>query len=600
MSTFEPNDGFDELLRSSMHDEADTVMPAGDGLSRIQQRVSSRRARQRWLRPTMALGSAAAVALVTIGAYAAVHDSGKARVEVPQTTPSATNTPTTEPTPSRTTPPSATVAFPKRAIFPFTSASDERAFEQEAASGTNPWKDPAAVATSWVTNFLQLPSVSQFVQKTTFAPGRVDVTLGRMQSDAGSQRQISVTTVHLVKYGKVWLVTGASDDSGLLRISSPKAGATVTSPVSASGPGGGVHRAARVEVRDAVTPTKYGQGNDGSFGSTQGWSTSVSFQSPSNPVGVLLVVESSDADGLPLRVTAEQVRFATSTVVAGPQYFYGIKNGRVTKFHASDGSSVDYLTGGGTSDPQLSWSGEDVYYLQAKGSCTNTISAVGTGADRTPRAIASPDAGYVITGYAVGPQPSGASGAAQSAVAYYEHACNGGSPAAKLVMIDAAGQHHVIDFQSEPPAVIGDPSWEPGSPAAWNVRYLDAIVQTGNESSLARYDTTQSASPTPSRSACPGYDVNNGRPWAMETDASGTVWFATQTGSSMQVVKCVAGSQTSFVAFTIPGNRQPKDVDVASDGSVLLTDFDGHVWRWDGSGDAHQLSPSQPVNAVTW
>ena len=48
MSSYEPDDGFDALLRDSMHGEAETVMPAGDGLSRIQQRVASRRARLRW------------------------------------------------------------------------------------------------------------------------------------------------------------------------------------------------------------------------------------------------------------------------------------------------------------------------------------------------------------------------------------------------------------------------------------------------------------------------------------------------------------------------------------------------------------------------
>ena len=471
------------------------------------------------------------------------------------------------------------------------SAKDERAWEQQAAAGQNPWKDPKAVATAWVTNFLQLPSVSQFRQQTTFSPTRVDVELGRSQSDAGSQRDITVTTVHLVKYGKAWLVTGATDGSGLLRISSPKNGTTITSPLVANGPGGGVHRAARVQVRDATTPTKLGEGGDGSFGSTQGWSARVPFTSPASSVGVLLVVEFSDADGLPLRVTAEQVRFGSSTISAGPQYFYGIKDGRVTKFHASDGSSVSYLTdpqpGGEASDPQLA--GSDVYFIRGTGTCSGALHKVSTIGSGTPTeaAVASPDSGYAITGYATD----------GTALSYFEKACDGSSsPQAKLVSTDGSGGRHVVNFAGLPPTVVADPSLEP----AGDQRFLDAIVDTGHQSSLVRYSTTSGSSPMPSRQACPGYDVNNGRPWALETDASGTIWFATQTGSSMQVVKCVAGSQTAVVAFTIPGNRQPKDVDVSSDGSVLLTDFDGHVWRWDGSGVAHPLSPSQPITDVTW
>src|SRR3954469_5553022 len=84
MTSYEPDDGFDALLRDSMQSEADTVMPAGDGLSRIQQRVSARRARLRWLRPTVALGSAAVLAIVGVGAYAAVHgNNGTDRLDSP-------------------------------------------------------------------------------------------------------------------------------------------------------------------------------------------------------------------------------------------------------------------------------------------------------------------------------------------------------------------------------------------------------------------------------------------------------------------------------------------------------------------------------------
>jgi hypothetical protein len=596
MSPFEPDDGLDALLRDSMRDTADTVMPSGDGLSRIQQRVTTRRLRQRWMRPTMALGSAALVGLVAVGAYAAVHGKGTATIETP---PIATQPPTTPPStdssPSPTQPPAA-AAFPKHAIFPFVSAKDERAFEQEAASGTNPWGDPAAVAKAWVTTFLQLPSVNQ-VGRQVLTPTKADIRLGRMQTDGSQQRPITVTTVHLVKFGTAWLVTGATDGSRQLRVDAPAAGTRVTSPLVASGPGGGVDRAASVQVRDATTATSYGTGHTGSFG-VQGWSADVSFSSPSNPVGVLLVVENSNADGLPLRVAAEQVRFGSSSVSAGPQYFYGIKDGRVTKFAASSGAALDYLTdphpGGPASDAQLV--GNDVYFIRATGPCSGALHKVSTATSdntRPEKAVASPDDGYAITGFAIFASGGQAS---SNTYSYFEQACGSStSPQAKLVSLNG-GHRHVVNFAGMPPRIVADPSFEP--PA--DLQFLDAIVNIGTQSRLVRYDTYNTTSPTPSRNACPGYDLNNGRPWALETDPSGMIWFATQTGSSMQVVKCAAGSQTAAVAFTVPGNRQPADVDVSSDGSVLLTDTDGHIWRWDGSGDAHPLAPHQAVTSVTW
>ena len=596
MTSFEPDDGIDALLRDSMRGAADTVMPSGDGLSRIQQRVAGRRARLRWMRPAMALGSAALVGLVAVGTYAAVHGGGTATVKTPIATQPASVTPTTQPTPTQSTPAAPVVAFPKHAIFPFVSASDERAWEQGVADASGDWHgDAQAVATSWVSNILQVPSLH--VTRTVSTPTKVDVVMGRDQTDGSSTRAIVVTTVHLVKYGKAWVVTGATDDSRQLRIGSPAAGSKVSSPVVASGPGGGVDRAASVQVRDATTPASYGEGHTGTFG-VQGWSADVSFSSPTSPVGVLLVVEASSADGLPSRVAAEQVRFGASSVSAGPQYFYGIKGGRVTKFDASSGAALTYLTlqqpGGPESDPQLV--GNDVYFIRSIGPCGGALHKVPASASNgTPRdqQIASPDSGYAITGYAI---------SNTSRYTYYEQTCDSTrSPQARLVFIDTSNgtstSRKAIDFSSQPPMLIADPSYEP---TTTSTAYIDAIVQSGNGRYLARYDEFGSGTPTASRNACPGYDLNNGRPWALETDANGTIWFATQTGSSMQVVKCAAGGQTAIVAFTVPGNRQPKDVDVSPDGSVLLTDTDGHIWRWDGSGDAHQLSPHQPVTDVTW
>src|SRR4051794_37731040 len=127
MSPDDRYDDFDELLRSALRDEADTVTPAGDGLARIQQRVQKRDSRQRWLRPTLALGSAAALALIGVGAAVFVNSSGDDSVKLGQSGPPSiepSNTASTEPIGQATD-------FPTQAIFPFTSATAEQGWEQD-------------------------------------------------------------------------------------------------------------------------------------------------------------------------------------------------------------------------------------------------------------------------------------------------------------------------------------------------------------------------------------------------------------------------------------------------------------------------------------
>jgi hypothetical protein len=601
------NDGRDDrleaVLRNALHEEADAVVPAGDGLSRIQRRVDSGRARQRWLRPALAAGSAAVLAFAGLGAYALTNghsDGGKDRLS-PGVTPTDTASETTDPSPSPTTVPIAHGTFPKLAIFPFNSAPEEATWETAYADGHQPWKaDPTAVSQLWVQNYLGYGDVDQVVSKTVNAAS-ADVTLGRTMT-AEQKRTVSVTVVHLVKYANAWIVVGATDPAAApnaLSLSSPAAGTLASSPLKVTGPGYGVDEAIKLDVRDARSATSYGVGH-ASFGSgTPEWSASVSFTQPTGPDGVLIASEASLADSGTQRIAAEQLQFGeASGGTPPPHYFYAIKNGRVTKFVSRDGSAVDYLTdpqpGGGASDPQLSRDGKTVYFLQGGGTCVNGLMSVSTStADSTQptNSVASPDAGYVISSYAV--EYNGSAGI--NRYAFFEEACDSSAtPQAKLVMRENNGTH-VIKFHSLPPTIIGDPSYEPSA----QVQLLDAIVRTGNGGYIARYDDVNDTTPTPQRHACPGLDANAGEPEALEVDGTGRVYVALRTGSSMDVVRC--GPTQPTVLFSVAGNDQPADVDVANDGSaVLLTDQAGKVWRWDGSGDAVALSPTVPLDHVTW
>jgi hypothetical protein len=589
------DDRIDELLREALQEEADTVVPSGDGLSRIQGRVRSDRSRQRWTRPAFVLGSVALLAAAGVGVYAATNGSGDSdRLDAiesgspsPSTSESVSPSPTNEPV--------SNTDFPRQAIFPFTTAEEENAWEASYAQGHEPWKaDPEAVAQFWVQNYLGEKDIDETVSKTLVGD-RARVTLGRTLQ-VEQQAQIPITTVRLVQYGKGWVVVGAVDPQGLLSLSSPTPGATVTSPVTVTGPGYGVDEAAAVKVFDSSEPGALGVEHVSYGSGTQEWSTSLSYDAPKAAVGAVVAVQGSAADGGPQRLVAQQVRFGAATGGEAPAYFYAVKDNRIAKFASRNGAALEYLTeeqpGGGPSDPQVGGTTGLVYYLEGSGTCSNALVALDNEATHHTHSVASPDSGYVITGYSVLESEGAETNSTTPAVAYYEQACDSQtSPQAKLVMRTWNGTTHTVKFPSQPPAITGDPSWEADG------THVVAYVRTGNDGYLARYDATSGKDATPG--AVCGDDAPDGMPTALEIDSTADMWVALQTGSAMTVATCGGGAWHE--QFSIPGNDTPADADVTADGAaVLLTDADGKVWRWDGSGEATELSPSVPLDHITW
>ena len=585
MSPDDRYDDFDELLRSALSDEADTITPTGDGLARIQQRVQQRQTRGRWLRPAMAISSAAALAVIGVATAIVVGNNGDDSVQVGPTVGSST------PASSSTAEPIVLTAFPSQAIFPFTTATAEQGWEQDFENGGSQWEsDPVEVAQHWVQDFLDLPTVDRVVEQSDDGDDKL-VTLGRVLQAEG-HNLFKVTTVRLTPYAKAWIVTGASDPNGFLSFSSPTPGGTIVTPLTVTGPAFGVDEAVRLDVRDATSATSYGTAI-ASFGNGTGeWSQAINFNRPSSPIGALVGVDLSPADGGPSRIVAEQVKFSPAEPNQPPPYFYAVKNNRITQFASRTGDSIHYLTteqpGGGVEDPQVH--GTDVYYLQGAGTCANALMKVPTSADGAANGdiVASPDTGYIITAYAVG----------ETGVSVFESACDPArSPQGRLVTAPTVNGHsrHSIDFPAFPPTITGDPTVEAGE-----AQFVAAIVRTGTQSSVTRYDPYFDSSSAPKRTACPGLGPEDGEPAALEIDATNTMWIALRTGSSMDVVRC-GGNGKPKLAFTIAGSDTPVDVDATSDGSaVLLTDDDGKVWRWNGSGNPVELSPKLPLTHVTW
>src|SRR6185312_14237965 len=120
-------------------------------------------------------------------------------------------------------------------------------WEQDYANGGTTWEaDPTQVASRWVQNFLDQPSVDRVVQTTDDGTDKL-VTLGRVLQAEG-HNLFTVTTVRLAPFGNSWIVTGATDPNNYLSFTDPSAGARVITPVTVTGPAFGVDEAVKVDI----------------------------------------------------------------------------------------------------------------------------------------------------------------------------------------------------------------------------------------------------------------------------------------------------------------------------------------------------------------
>ncbi|GAC1325770.1 MAG: hypothetical protein NVSMB13_09500 [Mycobacteriales bacterium] len=315
--TLHPADPSEQALRDALRAEADRVLPAGDGLMRIQDRVARRSRRLRLLRPAAA---ALAVLVVVAGGVVSLsllgHDGGVSEirtVERPTASPSPSQEPAPtaiESSPAGVAPAAGPLPVPTGAgalpnlptCWPYTSRTDARAGLTPGPETSN----PRTVALRFVQVFLQHPEVDTVTAVGPKESG-LAVTLGRRVGESG--RTVEVTTVYLVRVatGENAPYVVVSATSPLLSITAPTPGAPIRSPLPVSGRITGVDESIHVELRVLSRPAPVGSAFTGGGGENSPWAQSVSFPALADKGATVVAWTASAADGKVGRLAAQPV-----------------------------------------------------------------------------------------------------------------------------------------------------------------------------------------------------------------------------------------------------------------------------------------------------
>ena len=558
-----PDNDFERRLAEVLHAEAHTVTPAGDGLVRIRERIERRRARLRWLRPTLAVATAGALgATAFVGATLA---DGIGRVTGDGADPAAGPTASAPSSPASA---SASTQFVRTPLWPFTSGEEVAGWREGGGPRKQRWLlDPAQVATRFAT-FLGVPGLQ--VTSSLDEPAGKAVTLGR---DLGGVRR-TVTVVHLARVGTgagaPWVVRVAGAYGA--KIVGPKFETRITSPVHVAVEAEGT---LTVEVWSARRTTPYGSATATDDGQNR-VEVDVAFSGTTGGVG-MLVARQTASDGGPAKLTAVPVLLPGGPPVVSaaryPASFVGVADGRIATFDSTTGRRLRWLTsrqpGGGDSEPVLA--GDTVFYVHGTGTCSAEIRRVPVQGG-TPTRV-------------VGGLPGAAAQVAVSAdakmLAWVQSNCAGGG---ELKTLDLR-TGKVRDFAiAGPPTVEGKPAWAPddrhlalryGHSAGGANGYPVVLLDTATATSL------EDAKPIPSTGGC-----DQGRP---AYTPRGSLLFVTCDGTRAAVVRLA--NRTLVPLFSVPGGDVRvtdviTSVDVSSTGVVVVevADRDGapRIMRWTG------------------
>jgi hypothetical protein len=316
----------EERLAALLRDEADTIVPAGDGLQRIQKRVAAKR-RSRWVLPSSMVATAAAASLFFVLGDA---DGPTKLTQTPQTHgPSVTTGPTSEPTPTQTvTGGGLDHPLEDPAIWPFTSSQEIAAWKT-----THPYADDkTALVQHYLKDVLQLPSTFA-LSKPCESCDVVDIAVGGTKVAEAALERFLLDGQHVYTISTI----GGTD----LKVLSPDLGAAVTSPTRVTGRITGVDENVSISLvtkGGAVLATA-----GAPAGSEVPWEATVTWSITDWTFGDLVLRTYSAKDGALNRLTVLPVMRDSTAVTSGPT-FVGISGGRVDLFDATTGAFRKHLT----------------------------------------------------------------------------------------------------------------------------------------------------------------------------------------------------------------------------------------------------------------
>jgi hypothetical protein len=288
----------ERMLRAALDDEARRQEPTGDGLTRIRERVGSRRRWVNWLKPTLALAGAAAVGAALVAAPSYLTSGGDRPVlvdgaapdrEVQLSPPAPTGSPTSVPSPTASpsgpwgTPIGGDRDLPDRvAIWPYPSRriGHERA-DSDVSSGRYPdLADPGQTAVDFVASYV---GSDQGLTATRLGPAGPGVQMLVQRRDARGEK-VPVSNVFLVRVRKAddspYVVLGASrsglgDSLAILPLPRLAGTASLTVTGNVRRPAGAAGPTLRIALREPGSGEDLGLGTaslTGSGGSPQTWS----------------------------------------------------------------------------------------------------------------------------------------------------------------------------------------------------------------------------------------------------------------------------------------------------------------------------------------
>ena len=280
----------EDRLRAAIAARTNAVEPSPDGLSKIEERLMEAERhdnRNRWF---LALGSAAAVAVLIVAVALRDEDPEAGPVATP-TTEDTTTTVAPDDTTTTTTEAAPPQVDPAQTIFPDPATS--RRFD-----------DPKALVTVFVDEFVGMtsPVVGEFQQGDSRS-GEVHVK--------GFENGAPATVLVRQMEDDTWFVIGAFTDS--IQPSQPTNGATVTSPIDLQGMAYAFEGTVGLRLTadgfvDEPLATGFVTGRgDGVLGPYEG---ELEYSSTRGATyGVLLYTSESGEDGAPIAFVVQRVRF---------------------------------------------------------------------------------------------------------------------------------------------------------------------------------------------------------------------------------------------------------------------------------------------------